>query len=182
MRCTTWTGFSLSWINWPKTDATCMSLLLPFEFSLSTFLGGLTSLIVRTYRGNRWQEIFLDLSFGRPCLREFWLHSQIHELQMRVVNFHLMVDLVGLDPVFQSIHQVEVHRPKHKQCEPYPKWMVSKNTQTPKFQIFPGRLGSSKRKNLGVCPKNRKGGRPLSIPNVENLFENLFVYCIFLWL
>ena len=37
-------------------------------------------------------------------------------------------------------------------------WVVSKNTQTPKFQIFPGRLGSSKRLNLGVCPKNRKGG------------------------
>jgi hypothetical protein len=37
-------------------------------------------------------------------------------------------------------------------------WVVSKNTQTPKFQIFPGRLGSSKRKNLGVGPKNRKGG------------------------
>ena len=55
----------------------------------------------------------------------------------------------------------------------YVKWVVSKNTQTPKFQIFPGRLGSSKRKNLGVGPKNRKGGA-LSIPNVENLFENLF--------
>ena len=25
-------------------------------------------------------------------------------------------------------------------------WVVSKNIQTPKFQIFPGRLGSSKRK------------------------------------
>jgi len=37
-------------------------------------------------------------------------------------------------------------------------WVASENTQTPKFQIFPGQMGMPIPDEMGFGKKNRKGG------------------------
>jgi len=57
-------------------------------------------------------------------------------------------------------------------------WVASENTQTPKFQNFPGRMGIPIPDEMGCGKKNRKGGgAPPFYFFLENLFKNLFDYC-----
>ena len=60
----------------------------------------------------------------------------------------------------------------------YTYWVASENTQTPKFQIFPGQMGIPIPDEMGCGKKNRKGGgAPPFYFFLENLFKNLFDYC-----